>query len=121
MVARILSYIVAMALLTGCANVSPQLRLSRTLVGLGAAALVVGGLVTAGCSEPGVGDCGCSGGPTTADPEAGLPVMAAGAALIGAGLLAKPPEQGRLFPQQALLPTPMLYNAFAPGPWLTPP
>jgi hypothetical protein len=124
MVARLLSYILSVSLLTGCAGASPQLRLSRTLVGLGAAAVVVGALVASGCSEPpagNYGDYGCSGGPSTANPEDGLPVMAAGAALIGAGLLAKPPEQGALFPRQALLPIPMLPDPFVPGPRQYPP
>jgi hypothetical protein len=114
MVARLLGYILSVSLLTGCANASPQLRLSRTLVALGATAMVVGGLIATGCSEPGTGDSGCSGGPTTSDPEDGLPVVAAGAALIGAGFLAKPPEQGRLFRPGAPLPIPMLPDPFAP-------
>lgn len=110
MVARLLSYILSVSLLTGCANASHQLRLSRALVGLGATAMVVGGLIAAGCTtpEPGVGGSGCSGGPSTADPDDGVPVMAVGAALIGAGFLAKPREQGALFPRQTFQPTPLL-------------
>ena len=114
MVARLLSYVLSVSLLTGCGSASPQLRLSRTLVGLGAAAAIVGGLVAMGCSESGVSDSGCSGGPSTANPEDGVPIMAVGAALIGAGLLAKPPEQGPLFPRQALQPLPMQPNSFVP-------
>jgi hypothetical protein len=113
-VARLLSSILSVWLLTGCASVSPQLRLSRTLVALGAATVVVGGLIAAGCSEPGPGDSGCSGGPSTTNPEDGMPLVAIGSALIGAGFLAKPREQGPLFPRQAFVPIPMLPNALAP-------
>jgi len=114
MVARLLSYIPSASLLTGCAHASPQLRLSRTLVAVGAATVVAGGLIAAGCSEPGLGAFGCSGGPSTSAPEDGVPLMVVGTALIGAGFLAKPPEQGRLFSPGAPLPALMLPDPFVP-------
>jgi hypothetical protein len=99
-------------LLAGCAHVTPRERAARTLVAVGAVAILGGGLTAAGCVDD-EGD-GCSGGPGDANLAVGLPVMAVGAGLLTVGLLMRSRSSGRLLPPPAPPPP------FGPEPFVQP-
>lgn len=84
---------VASLAVTGCAHVDSRTRTSRALIGAGVATVVVGALIAGGCVDPSEGD-GCSGSPEGADVAGGLPLMAAGAAMIAGGVAVRPKDTG---------------------------
>lgn len=93
MLARSMLLLLLSLSLVGCApggSRTRQTRTARALVGVGAAAMVIGLLAAEGC-EPEAGHAnGCSSGVGDGSPEIGLPVMAAGAAMILGGLAVEP-------------------------------
>jgi hypothetical protein len=75
-----------------CGQLTPRQRLSRALFITGAAVSLGGGAIAFGCvkdDEPGA----CSGSQGDGTFRIGVPLLAAGAALITSGLMLRPPEK----------------------------
>lgn len=98
--------VVSAVMLIGCAHHDGRTTASRALVGAGAATMVIGLLLAGGgCDEVSEGN-GCAGAPDGDDVGAGLPVMAAGAAMIAGGIAARPKHTGKATKSTAPAATP---------------
>lgn len=104
-----------LTLLAGCAHHDARGRLSRAMVGTGVAAVAVGALVAAGCTDES-GDGSCAGSSDDGDVEVGLPLMAAGAALVAGGVAVRPKDPGRTGAAASTTSAP---KTFSPGPRIT--